>query len=158
MKGRLATGSPFLWVDESPDRIRRVRSGKIVVVPAAEHIPRPVPAGLIHDWVGAAFFPNTKLEDVLGVIRDYDHYQEFYKPSVVDSKSLAGPGEDDKFSMRLVNKEVVAKTALDSEYQACFQKVDPTRWYSIAYTTRVQEIKDYGHPTERKLPPDEGSG
>jgi hypothetical protein len=158
MKDRLATGHTFLWVDEDQDRLHRVRSGKILVSPAAPHIPRPVPAGLIHDWIGAAFFPNTKLEDVLAVVRDYDHYQEFYKPSVVESKSLAQPGEDDRFSMLLVNKEVVAKMALDSEYQACFQKLDATRWYTVAYTTRIQEIHEYGHPGEKKLPPEEGNG
>ncbi len=157
-KDRVGTGGTFLWLDEVPDRNRRVREGNILVAPAAEHIPRAVPAGLIHDWVGAAFFPNTKLEDVLAVVRDYDHYKEFYKPSVVESKSLAAPGEDDKFSILLVNKEVVAKFALDSEYQACFRKLDAKRWYGVAYTTRIQEIRDYGHPGEIKLPPDEGSG
>jgi hypothetical protein len=157
MKDRLGTGGTFLWVDEAPDRNRRVREGKILVSPGAPHIPKPVPAGLIHDWIGAAFFPNTKLEDVMAVVRDYDHYQDFYKPSVVESKSLAVPG-DDKFSMLLVNKEAVAKTALDSEYQACYQEVDDRRWYGVAYTTRIQEIRDYGHPGEKKLPPDEGSG
>jgi hypothetical protein len=35
---------------------------------AGPHIPRPVPAGLIHDWIGVAFFPNTKLNDVLAVV------------------------------------------------------------------------------------------
>jgi hypothetical protein len=158
MKDRVGTEGNFLWVDEVPDRNRRVRAGKILVSPAAAHIPRPVPAGLIHDWVGAAFFPTTKLENVLAVVRDYDHYQEFYKPSVVESKSLTAPGEEDRFSMLLVNKEVVAKTALDSEYQACYQKLDAKRWYGVAYTTRIQEIRDYGHPGEKKLPPDEGSG
>lgn len=158
MKDRLGANGNFLWVDEVPERSRRVRAGKILVSPGAPHIPRPVPTGLIHDWIGAAFFPNTSLEEVLAVVRDYDHYQDFYKPSVVESKSLAGPGEDDKFSMLLVNKEAVAKTALDSEYQACYQEVDAKRWYGVAYTTRIQEIRDYGHPGERRLPPDEGSG
>jgi hypothetical protein len=158
MEGRVGTGGTFLWLDEVPDRNHRVREGEILVVPASAHIPRGVPAGLIHDWVGAAFFPNTKLEDVLAVVRDYDHYKEFYKPSVVESKSLAAPGEDDRFSMRLVNKEVVAKLALDGEYQACYRKLDAKRWYGIAYTTRIQEIRNYGHPEEMKLPPDEGSG
>ena len=114
--------------------------------------------GSIHDWIGAAFFPNTKLNDVLAVVRDYNHYKDLYKPSVVESKSLAAPGGDDKFSMLLVNKEVVAKTALDSEYQACYQKLDAKRWYGIAYSTRIQEIRDYGQPGEKRLPPDEGSG
>jgi hypothetical protein len=158
MKDRLGAGGRFLWVDEEPERSRRVRSGKIVVSPAAAHIPRPVPDGLIHDWIGAAFFPDTTLEDVLAVVRSYDRYKEFYKPSVVGSKSLAAPGEDDKFSMVLVNKEVVAKFALEGDYRACYQKVDAKRWYGIAYATRIQEIHDYGHPDEKKLPPGEGSG
>lgn len=158
MRGRLETGGTFLWVDEVPDRGRRVRAGKILVSPGATHIPRPVPAGLIHDWIGAVFFPNTKLEDVLAVVRDYDHYQDFYKPSVVASKALPALGEDDRFLMLLVNKEVVAKSALDSEYQACYQQVDAKRWYAIAYSTRIQEIRDFGQRGEEKLPPDGGSG
>jgi hypothetical protein len=158
MRGRLGAGGVFLWVDEVADRSRRVRAGKILVSPGASHIPRPVPAGLIHDWIGTAFFPNAKLEDVMAVVRDYDHYQDFYKPSVAESKSLPALGEDDRFSMLLVNQEVVAHTALDSEYQACYQEVDAKRWYGIATSTRVQEIRDYGHRGEKKLPPDEGSG
>lgn len=158
MTERLKSGGTFLWVDEAPDRGRRVRTGKILVSPAGPHIPRSVPSGLIHDWIGAAFFPNAKLAGVLAVVRDYDHYQDYYKPSVVESKSLTAQGEDDRFTMLLVNKEVVAKTALDSEYQACYQKIDDTRWYGLAYTTRIQEIRDYGHPGEKKLAPDQGSG
>jgi hypothetical protein len=59
-----------------------------------------VPTGLIHHWIGAAFFPNTKLEDVLAVVRDYNQYQDFYKPSVVESKSLSAPGESEGCTLR----------------------------------------------------------
>jgi len=164
MKDRVASDT-FLWVDEDPDRLKHVRSGKILVSPVGPHVPKPVPTGLIHDWIGAAYFPNTKLSDVLAVVRDYDDYQKYYKPSVVESKSLTTPcvfscsaGGDDRFSMLLVNQEVVAKMALASEYQACYQKLTPNRWYGVAYTTRIQEIREYGHSGENKLPPDQGSG
>ena len=157
MMHRVEPGSTFLWMDEAPERSGRVRAGKILVSPAAPHIPRPVPTGLIHDWIAVAFFPNTKLNDVLAVVRDYDRYKDFYKPTVVESKSLAAPGEDDKFSMLLVNKEVVAKTALDSEYQACYQMLDVKRWYGIAYATRIREIRDYGQSEQRSCHP-MGSG
>src|SRR5690349_19951339 len=33
MNSRLDSGNHFLWVDEVPDRTRRVRSGKILVAP-----------------------------------------------------------------------------------------------------------------------------
>ena len=157
MKVRVASGT-FLWVDEDPNRLKPVRAGKIVVSPVGPHVPKPVPTGLIHDWIGAAFFPDTKLANVLAVVRDYDHYQEYFKPSVVESRSLIPPGGDDRFSMLLVNKEVVAKMALDSEYQACYQQLSADRWYGVAYTTRIQEIHEYGHSGETKLPPGQGNG
>ena len=148
----------FLWVDESPDRIRRVREGEILVSSVGQRNPKPVPSGLIHDWIGAAFIPNARLEDVLSAARSYDQYKKFYQPAVVDSKSLGTTGDCDKYSMRVVNKEVVSETALDGEYEACYVQVDAKRWYSIGYSTRVQEVQGYGRPDERDLPPGQGSG
>ena len=55
---------PFLWVDEDPDRVAHVRAGKILVSPVGEKNPKPVPSGLIHDWIGAAFIPDARLSDV----------------------------------------------------------------------------------------------
>ena len=54
--------------------------------------PKKVSGGLIHDWMGAVFVPNLKLDDILKVTRDYDHYKEFYRPSVVESKAIARDG------------------------------------------------------------------
>jgi hypothetical protein len=148
----------FLWVDEEPDRLHRVRAGEILVSAVGQKNPKPVSSGLIHDWIGAAFIPDARLGDVLSAVRDYTHYTEFYKPTVVDSKPLGTEGGCDKYSMRVVNKEVVAEIALDSEYKACYLQLDEKRWYSIAQTTRVQEIRRYGRPGEQELLPDQGSG
>ena len=149
---------PFLWVDEAPDRQHRVRGGEILVSSVGRQNPKPVPSGLIHDWMGAAFIPDAKLQDVLSGVRDYGHYKEFYKPTVVDSKSLGTDGACDKYSMRVVNKEAVAETALDMEYETCYFQADERRWYSITHTTRVQEIRHYCRPDEQELPPNQGSG
>ncbi len=118
---------PFLWVEEVPDRMQRVRAGNILVSSVGQHNPKPVPSGLIHDWIGAAFIPGARLEDVLSTARDYSHYKEFYKPTVVDSKSLGSAGACDNYSMLLTNKEEVASTALDSEYEVCYHQVDEER-------------------------------
>jgi len=148
----------FLWVDEDPARAEGVRAGKILVSPVGEKIPKPVPSGLIHDWVGAAFIPGARLGDVVSVVRDYGHYKEFYKPMVVDAKSLGTEGECDKYSMRVVYKESAAETALDTEYQVCYLQLDELRWSSTAHSTRVQEIQHYGRPDEQDLPPNQGKG
>ncbi len=156
MRGRLQ-GS-FLWVDEQPDRAESVRAGKILVSPVGKKVPKPVPSGLIHDWVGAAFIPGARLSDVLSAVRDYAHYKEFYKPLVVDAKPLGTEGGCDKYSMRVVNKETAAEAAFDNEYEACYLQVDELRWYSNAHTTRVQEIRHYGRSDEEELPPNQGNG
>ena len=156
MHGRLQ--GPFLWVDEDPDRVASVRAGRIVISPVGKKVPKPVPSGLIHDWMGAVFIPNVQLGDVLSAVRDYSHYTEFYKPTVVDAKPLGTEGSCDKYSMRVVNKETVAETALDTEYQACYLQLDELRWYSTAHSTRVQEIRHYGRSDEQELPPNQGSG
>jgi len=149
---------PFLWVDEVPDRLHRVRNGEILVSPVGQPNPKPVPSGLIHDWLGATFIPDARLEDVLFTVRHYGDYKDFYKPTVVDSKSLGTDGACDKYSMIVINNETVAETALDIEYETCYFKTDERRWYSIAHTTRVQEIRHYGRPNEQELPPNQGSG
>ena len=156
MHGRL--NASFLWVDESPDRLQRVRNGEILISPVGKQIPMPVPSGLIHDWIGVAFIPDARLEDVLSAARDYDDYKKFFKPSVVDSKSLGRDGPSDRHWMRVVNKEVVAETALDIEYETTYFQTDDRRCYNITHTTRVQEIRHYGKSDERELPPDQGSG
>jgi hypothetical protein len=158
MEERVHGGLPFLWADESADRSRRVRAGEVVVSPVSDHSPVRAPKGLIHDWIGATLIPNAGLEDVFAVVRDYDRYKEFYKPLVIDSKSLGGDGTDYRFSLLMLNKSLFAKTALASEWNDLYTRVDDRRWYSIAYSTHVEEIEEYGSPGEHKLPQSEGSG
>ena len=158
MQDRLRPNGRFLWVDEVPERNRQVRAGKILVSPVGQQDPQPVTSGLIHDWIGAAFIRGAKLDDVLAVVRDYDRYKTFYKPNVIDSKSLNTDDTADKYSMLLVYKDVTGTIALDGEYEACYLRLTDKQWYSVSYTTRIQEIRDYAHPGERKLPAGEGSG
>ena len=155
---QMTSQTPFLWVDQKPDRLQRVRDGEILVSSVGKENPKPVASGLIHDWVGAAFLPNASIKDVLSAVRDYSNYKEYYKPTVVDSRMLGSDGPCEKYSMRVVNKEVVAQTALDMEYETCYFKIDDRRWYSITQTTRVQEIRHQDRPDEQELPPDHGSG
>jgi hypothetical protein len=158
MHQRLTPGAPFLWVDESPDRLARVRNGEILVSPTDRPMPRKVPSGLIHDWMGAAFLPNATLQQVLSVTRDYPRYAEFYRPVLVASKTLAMGTSEDRYSVLLMNKSVVSKTALDGEYRSNIFRLDLRRAYSITQSTRLREIDNYGSHDQRTLPEDEGSG
>jgi hypothetical protein len=154
----LVRGRSFLASDEMPGQATRLRGGDIVVSPAGPHVPMKVPSGLIHDWAGAAFIPNVTVPDVLRVVRDYGRYQDIYHPNVLDSKPTATNDWEDRFSLLLMNKSVIARTALDSDYRSCYTRVDDRRWYSIAETTRIQEVADYGAASQRTLPENQGTG
>ena len=148
----------FLWIDEVPERAGMVRGRQIVVAPAGPQVPKKVPSGLIHDWIGAAFIPGATMQDVLTVVRDYTRYKEYSRPNVTVSRPLATGESQDRFSMVLLNKSLFSKTALESEYRASYIRLDERRWYSVSETTRIQEIAEYGAPGQHLLPEDQGTG
>jgi len=158
MQARLQPGAHFLWLDDEPDRAEHVRTKGPYIGPVSRQIPQKVPSGLIHDWLGAGFVPNAKIEDILRIVRDYDRYKEIYQPGVIDSISHGSDGVKDLFSLRLVNRTVVAKTALDTDCEASYIRVDDHRWYSISNTTHIQEVDKFGTSEQRTLPEDEGTG
>jgi hypothetical protein len=155
MQVRLQPGHAFLAIDELPTVADEVRSGEVRIVPVGQ-TPRKAPGGLIHDWMGTAFIPGSHIEDVLSTVRDYDQYARFYQPAVVASAARDREEFKDQFSMRLVNKALVSKIALDSDYSSSYVRVDDHRWYSVAETTRIQEIHGYGTDEQRMLPAGEG--
>ena len=154
---RLQSGQ-FLWSDESPERNRRVRGGEILVAPVDESVPKSVPHGLIHDWVGAIFLPGAKLEDVFAVVRDHTRYKYFYAPTVIDSKSIREAGTNYEFSLLMLNRALFAKFALDSEFEESYVRLDERRWYSTSSSTSIREVEKYGQPDQHELAPNEGSG
>jgi hypothetical protein len=151
-------GKPFLWADQSPDRVAKVRGGEIIVSPVGPNIPKEIPSGLIHDWVGAVFIANTNFEQVLPVLRDYGSYKDFYQPGVIASKPLTLSDAEDRFTMLLANKSLFRKIAFDSDYRSSQFQVNDRRRYTIAQTTRIQEIAEYGTASQHTLPADEGTG
>ena len=158
MKVRLNPGKCFLWLDEQAGRTEHVRAKGPYVLPIGDHIPAPVPSGLIHAWLGAGFVPDARIADILKVVRDYDHYERVYKPGVLASKLNRTDGPNDFFFLRFANRSVIAKTALDSEVEASYVQVDEHRWYAYSNTTRMREIDKFGTSEQRLLPEDQGIG
>ena len=158
MQARLQPGAHFLWLDDEPDRAEAIRTKGPYIAPVGRRIPKKVPSGLIHDWLGVGFVPNAKIEDILFIVRDYDRYKEIYRPGVIDSISHGTDGVKDLFSMRLMNKSVLAKTALDTDCEASYFRVDDRRWYGVSNTTHIQEVEKFGSLEQRTLPEDQGTG
>ena len=152
-----SNATPFLWSDQSCERLRHLHQGETIVAPFGENQQR-IPEGLIHHWIGAVFLPGARLEDVLSVVRDYGKYKEFYAPNVIESRVFRHSDREDTFSLRMLNKAVAAKFALDIDFQDTFKQLDENKWYSVSYSTRIREVENYGLADEHDASADTGRG
>ena len=158
MQQRMSAAHPFLLADEDPAHAAKLRNGEILVFPAAQHIPKRVPSGLIHDWYGEVFIPDVTLLHVVQVLRGYERYKDVFKPVVVDSRIITSSESQDQFYMLLVNESLISKTALDIDYRSSYFRLGDRRGYKISQSTRIQELAGYGTDHQRMLPPDQGTG
>ncbi len=165
MRGELAPGGVFLWIDGLPEAGRdeayaRLQRGE--VVSARLQTPDPsgqssTPGALIHHWVGTVFIPGASLRQVLALVQDYDHHSEYYKPQVENSKALEHMGEDFKVHMRLMQKKIIT-VVLDTEYTVHYQHLDAARAFSDSHSTRIAEVAHPGEANEQPLPPGKDDG
>ena len=153
----LADGSPFLWSDVNSERAQQVRRGQVVAHFWSGQGPIKVPNGLIHDWVGASFIPDTTVEKVLALLQDYDNHKNIYKPEVIASRLISHCGNDFQIYLRLLKKRIVT-VVLDTDHEVHYRSLDRGRWLCRSYTTRIAEVENAGRAKERVLPPDTGSG
>jgi len=147
----------FLLMDELPGRAQSVQEGKVAVFPVGGGL-HQIAKGLIHDWAGVVFIPNTTLEQVMSAVQDYDRYPQIYGPAVVDSHTIRRRSDKDVYAMRLMRRVLVVTAVFDTEHEAHYQRLDDSRRQSMDYTTVVQEVERYGKPDERQLAPDQGNG
>jgi len=165
MRGELAPGGAFLWVDRliEPGRSEaysRLQRGEVI----SERLRTPDPSGristpgaLIHHWVGTVFVPGASLRQVLALVQDYDHHAEYYKPEVEKSKTIERAGDDFKVFLRLRRKKIVT-VVLDTEYSVHYHPLDAARAYSDSYSARISEVMHPDEPNEQARPSGEGEG
>jgi len=72
LRDRVTGIHPFLWVDESQERVDRVRRGDVVVGPMEDKGVQDVPHDLVHDWIGAILVPGAHINEFLAVVHDYE--------------------------------------------------------------------------------------
>lgn len=157
MEETLHRSGSFLWSDFEPERARQVRGGKIVAQFWLGREPVKVPNGLIHDWIAAAFIPDSTVEDVLAIIQNYDNHKNFYKPDVIESKLVSRRGNHFHIYLRLLKKRILT-VVLDTDHDVNYRALDRARWVCRSQTTRIAEVENAGKPEERVLPPDTGHG
>jgi len=159
MQRRLGPGQKFLWIDENAARGALLKSGKILAEPMQGSGTFQVPEGMIFHWIGAAFVPSVKLDDMLTVIRDYARYDEYYRPLVIRAKVIEKSDDTASFSIRTLMRVMFVTSAMDVGYESRLVRLPAQqRCYITTRSTRIEDIQNYGQPDEKVLEPGQGSG
>ena len=157
MEETLHGSGPFLWSDFNAERAQQVRGGQIVAQFWSGRGPVNVPNGLIHDWIGAAFIPDSTVQDILTLVQDYDNHKNIYKPEVIGSKLISHQDKDFQIYLRLLKKKIIT-VVLDTDHDVHYRSLDRDHWVCRSSTMRIAEVANAGSQVERVLPPDTGYG
>lgn len=112
--------------------------------------------GLLHNWVGAVFIPNSKVDRVLGLLTDYNRHKDLYA-GVLESRVIYREGDRIKVFLRLKRKKVLT-AILDTEHEAQIERRGPSEALLISRSTRINEVRDFGEKDQRLLPQGKDSG
>lgn len=157
MQQRSSGAARFLWVDEDPVRVQRVRRGDIVVSPLPDHSPVAVPHGLIHHWIGVAFIPGATIPDLTALVNNYDRYDKIFRPTLIKAELLGSSENDQKLSIVWLQRVLFLTVAFYGEVDFKEVALNDRQGFLDIFASRLQQIEHYGQHDERRLSPDESS-
>jgi hypothetical protein len=164
-EAELKRGFGLLWVDGLPEEQRAeahaaLKRG-VIKVQKLEILdnkkPIACPGGMIHHWTGAVFIPGAKLEDVLGVLEDYDRHSVYYAPDVERSKVESREGEHFRAFLRFRRHKVIT-VVLNSEHEVQYFHDGPGKAHSRSSAVRIAEVENAGKKDEREKTPGDDDG
>jgi len=161
----LKRGTGLLWVDGLPAEQRadayaalkrgEVKMQKLEILDSNK--PIACPGGMIHHWSGVAFLPAAKLEDVLGVLEDYDRHSVYYTPDVERSKIESREGDHFRVFLRFRRHKVIT-VVLDTEHEVHYFHDAPGKAHSRSSAVRIAEVENAGKSNEREKTPGDDDG
>jgi hypothetical protein len=164
-EAELKRGSRLLWIDslgepERPEAYASLKRGEVQVhqlTTLDNGKPIVCPGGMIHHWVGVVFIPGAKLDDVLGVLEDYDHQSTIYSPDVERSKIESHDGDHFRVFLRFRRHKVIT-VVLDTEHDVRYFHDAPGRAHSRSSAVRIAEVENPGKSDERERQPGDNGG
>jgi hypothetical protein len=161
----LRRGTNLLWIDELPQpegaeayaALKRgeVKMKKLVILDGGK--PVPCPGGIIHHWVGVVFIPGAKLDEVLGMLEDYDKHSVYYAPDVERSKIESRNGDHFRVFLRFRRHKLIT-VVLDTEHDIDYFRDGPARAHSRSSAVRIAEVENPGKPAEHEKTPGNDGG
>jgi hypothetical protein len=117
----------------------------------------PVPGGLIHHWIGAAFISGATLAQTKAVLEDYEHQKTTYYPDVRQSRLVSQEGNTRNVFLQFYSKTIVT-AVFNVNFLSTTTDYSATRTQIRACSTRVADVEDFGKPQERELAPADSRG
>ena len=159
------TAGSFLWVDDLGKKERKeayaqLQRGEVVlrrVAMGAESPNNELSGGMIHDWRGIVFIPGAKLNEVLQVLKDYNHHSSYYAPDVQQSRIESREGNHYQIFYRFRRTKVVT-VVLNSEHGVDYFRDSTTKAHSRSTALRIAEVDDPGGPKEKEKQPGDDNG
>ena len=163
-EGELKRGTGLLWVDGLPEEQRadayaalkrgEVKIRKLEILDNGK--PISCPGGMIHHWTGVVLLLGAKLEDVLGVLEDYDRHSVYYSPDVERSKIESQEGDHFRVFLRFRRHKVIT-VVLNTAHEVQYFHDAPGKAHSRSSAVRIAEVENAGKSNEReKTPGDDG--
>jgi len=161
----LLSGTNLLWIDGLPEGERASAYGALkrgeVKMQKLETLENGAkircPRGMIHHWVGVALVPGAKLQDVLGVLQDYDHQAQVYAPDVERSKIESHDGDHFVVFLRFRRHKVIT-VVLNTRHEVRYFRDSETREHSRSSAVRIAEVENAEKNDEREKPPGDDGG
>jgi hypothetical protein len=157
LDARWSGRAPSLSLNVSPEDSQRLLNGELLIRPTSSPNPKAVPDGLIHDWVGALYIPDTGIDKVLAVLQDFDRHSKIY-PEISRSHLVSRQGNDIIGYWRLERKQPFVPAVFDVQDEAHYKQLAPGKWICRAYANDIREVQDAGSAKEKDNPSGEGLG
>jgi len=161
----LKRGSALLWVDALPEARRAeayaaLKRGEVQIHQLStldNGKTMECPGGMIHHWVGVVFIPGAKLDEVLGVLEDYDRQSIYYAPDVERSRIESRDGDHYRVFLRFRRHKVIT-VVLNTEHDVRYFHDEPGRAHSRSSSVRIAEVENPGESGEREKQPGDDGG
>ena len=114
-----------------------------------------VSGGYIHHWLALMFVPRADLQLAGAVSMDYDGYQRFQRPYVLDSKLIERDGHQSRFKLRLEFRKLTVRVVLDTEHEMECYRLEGGRARARTAAARVRQVTRPGEQSEELVGEDD---
>lgn len=127
-------------------------------IPMTEVDPPGIPDAKMHHWAGAAYVPNTTVDQVVGKLKAYAGRESEFYEEVKASKLLERSGDRVRVFLRIERDAGIITATYNTEHAVEYRQIGPARAASRSVSTKIAEIADAGTPREREKAAGEDHG